>query len=60
MKIYLQGKSKTFNHSFKREACAWAIYRITTARDGVDILCKSNLTKKMIDSFMKYTTKPSI
>lgn len=31
-----------------REQCGWALCRIITGRDGVDILCKSNLTKKMI------------
>jgi hypothetical protein len=48
----------SFIHVY-REACAWALYRITTARDGVEILCQSNLIKTMINSFMQYTTKPA-
>ncbi|CAD8171232.1 unnamed protein product [Paramecium pentaurelia] len=41
-----------------REQCGWALCRIITGRDGVDILCKSNLTKKMIQSFMQSKEYP--
>ena len=40
-----------------REACGWAICRMTTARDGVDTLCNSSLIKVMSESFNKYTEK---
>lgn len=43
-----------------REACGWALCRIVTGRDGVDTLCISNLTRVMIESFMKYTERPKV
>jgi len=42
------------------EACGWALCRMVTGRDGVDILCQSNLIKNMIDSFMTFTTNPKV
>jgi hypothetical protein len=41
------------------EACGWAICRIVTGRDGVDILAESKLIEQMIKSFMQYTVKPT-
>lgn len=41
-----------------REQCGWALCRIISARDGVDLLCKSNLTKVMIESFMNSKNYP--
>ena len=35
-----------------RDDCGWALCRIISGRDGVDILCRSNLTKVMIEAFM--------
>lgn len=42
-----------------REACGWALCRIVTGRDGVDLLCNSSLTEVIIKSFMKYTENPN-
>ncbi|KAM3136015.1 hypothetical protein pb186bvf_011820 [Paramecium bursaria] len=36
-----------------RDDCGWALCRIISGRDGVDILCRSNLTKVMIEAFMQ-------
>ena len=37
-----------------REACGWAICRLISGRDGVDILCP-NMGKALIESFLIYS-----
>jgi len=43
-----------------REAVAWCINRIISGRDGVDILCKSEIVKSMVESFLKFTDNPDL
>lgn len=42
-------------HSFIRLACAWCLNRVSSGRDGVDILFQSGLIKTMISSFLQYS-----
>ncbi|EGR27544.1 hypothetical protein IMG5_194070 [Ichthyophthirius multifiliis] len=43
-----------------REACAWALCRFITGRDGVDQLCKAKIIEHMVNSFLQYTENPNI
>jgi hypothetical protein len=42
-------------HIVGREACGWAICRVSIGRDGVDIINNWKLTPDVINSFLKYS-----
>ena len=45
------------DHREAREACGWALCRLTIGRDGVDIVNDWDLTPDIIKSFLKYSEK---
>ena len=51
------GLSKLLFHDLvlNREACGWCLVRIASARDGVEFIATKELTRTMIESFLKYS-----
>lgn len=38
-----------------RNAVSWAICRIVLSRMGADILCREDISRSIVESFLKYT-----
>ena len=49
------GKMLFDSNILARQACGWCVCRAVSGRDGVDVLCRSQLVKVLIQSFLKFS-----